>query len=232
MKKLYKKSRFIKFNARRSRRVINRRRNKKKNVYSKIRSQREKKNFIAPRIFSITKNPDETIEYFSNISKAVRTKHSVNLSLVQVEYISPEAILYMLVLVKEATIQGVRLSGSAPPVGTEAHKIFINSGFYKYVRSSIKNTGKYTDYTVLTVKTGSEVMPQDAKSILDFVKQRNIKLSQEDESTLYKIIIECMSNTNEHAADGKFGEIWWWAMAVMTARRIAYILRWWIMEKV
>lgn len=215
MKKLYKEKEFRHFNKIRSLKAM-KKRHKKKNCpkTSDAKKRNSRKKFVAPEIFSVSENPEKTIEYLTKVSEAIDNNRSVHLSLRKVTKISPEAILYMLVLVDAANEKKVSLSGTPPMKGTEAHRIFIYSGFYDFVNSGISPSRETHKDSILAVRTNDDVMPQEAKDIIDFMKKKSVPLKIAEEAAIYNTIIECMANTNDHAANGEYGKIHWWTMSI------------------
>jgi hypothetical protein len=152
----------------------------------------------APRSLSILNNRDETLRFFATLKTIGERGKRVILDLSAVDDLTCDSLLYMLWLIEyiNTRTKPGRVSGNLPndPL---ARQIFCESGFLKYVRSSIPlpaNTLK-----LLAIETGHDVSPQIAQKVVDFTRhQLNAKRSIATRRT-YEIIIESMANTKNHA---------------------------------
>lgn len=218
MKKLYKSTKFKKFNSRRSEKAQKQKRRHKKRKTPRREFQTAQMNkgrtiehekIEAPQIFSIVSNSNETIEFLSNIHDFINKKKSFNMDLSSVQSITPDVITYLLLLIKEANKKHVSFKGNTPNAQKPKNQ-FVNSGFYDYVKSNHQVFSFNND--IVTVKKGKNADVDVAEEIRNFL-QSKIKVTNQQLCALYAAIIECMSNTNYHAGTTQ-GTTSWWTMAL------------------
>lgn len=218
MKKSYKLIKFKKFNSRRSERAQKQKRKQKKRKTKRQKFQTvpiskgstvEYEKIMAPQIFSIVSNSNETIKFLSTIHDFINRRKSFNMDLSCVQSITPDVITYLLLLINEANNTHVSFRGNAPNAQKPKNQ-FINSGFYDYVKSNYQNFSFNDD--IVAVKKGKKADGDVAEEIRNFM-QSKIKVTNQQLCALYAAIIECMSNTNYHAGRTQ-GTTYWWTMAL------------------
>lgn len=214
MKKLYRSEKFKRHNSRRSRRAMEKR-SKNKNTHKNIKPRQlklERKEIIAPDVLSVVDNAFHTVSFLTSISDCIDKRNPVFVNLNSVIKLTPESILYILLLLKKAQTLHVSFSGNAP-LGKYAFEVFLKSGFFDYVKSKI-DTSKisYSD-NILQIQYGKNTDGQSAAKLKKFVADHFKKYTPQQLRALYTILVECMSNTNKHA-DNIQGKKTWWTMAV------------------
>ena len=217
MKKLYREKDFIRFNERRSRKGMNyhskvKRRRHSYEVISGMPRSRKPNKVKAPEIFSVVYNSDATIDFLSEVSLLIKKSKPVFVNLEAVTRITPDAILYLLVLLQEAKYHHIIFKGNAPSDKT-ARNIFTNSGFYDFVNSDLNKFQLPADSAILKIKTGKYVNGDEAENIQKYLENHVHNIDSVKLKAIYSILIECMSNTNEYAGD-TMGEKHWWTMAL------------------
>ena len=166
----------------------------------------------APEVFSIVFNSDSTIEFFKKILSLIKKRKYVFVNLSAVKTITPDAILYLLVLLQEAKYKNVIFRGNAP-IDASAHEIFTKSGFYEFVKSDFNKFQLPQASTILKIKTGKKVSGDEAANIQEYLKKHVHYIDDAKLKAIYSILIECMSNTNEYAGN-EMGDKHWWTMAL------------------
>ena len=155
--------------------------------------------FSAPSIFSIEKNPDETIEFFNEIvyrRKAIGARFFIDLA--EVTEVTIDALMYLIAVICDAKSKRVykqSFRGNMPK-NEDAKKVFINSGFLKYF--SHNNIDIIPQSNNVKIIRGQLSDPDIAKQLCDFVQE---KYSYDKIATrpLYEILVELMGNTKQHA---------------------------------
>lgn len=217
MKKLYTEATFIRFNNKRSEKGLKRRiklkRHKRSREIVSGRARARKRNKIkAPETFSVANNTDATISFFSEIISLINEHKPLYVNLKPVIKITPDAILYLLVLLQEAKIKRVAFNGNAP-MNKKARDIFTHSGFYDFVNSSFNKFQLPVDSSMLKIKSGTKVDGEEAENIQKYLKKHVHDINSKTLKAIYGILIECMSNTNEYAGKA-MGEKHWWTMTL------------------
>ena len=217
MKKFYKEEKYKRFNAHRSSKIMRLRTKTKKykrfleSTSGKVRS-RKINSIKAPIVFSIVYNPDFTIKFFKEILFLIKKSKSVFVDLSAVVTITPDAILYLIVLLQEAKYRKISFRGNAP-VDKNARNIFTKSGFYDFVKSDLNKFQLPPDSSILKIKIGKNVSGDEAESIQKYLHSHVHNIDNAKLKAIYSILIECMSNTNEYAGQD-IGAKHWWTMAL------------------
>jgi hypothetical protein len=140
---------------------------------------------------------------------------TVLLDLTNIQSLAPEALLYLLSYMDQLRErgQGQLLMGNTPS-DPGLKSLLACSGFYEYVFTS-NPLGQNSSH-ILKIETGFKVQEVTAKKVKDFA-QRHLGFKDKKKG-LYPTIIECMANTNNHAA-GKLGSKKWWLMALQNKEK-------------
>lgn len=155
----------------------------------------------APENLSIINNADETYYFINRITDEIRTKKfgtQFYFDLSLVKKITIDSIIYIIAILNNISAHKAleyRAKGNRP-YDEQAHNIFVEAGFYNFVKSPINK--KQTMTNKLQIRTNDFVDPETAKEVCNFVnKSCNTKMAYTDE--LYNVIIELMTNTIQHA---------------------------------
>ncbi|MGR3219043.1 MAG: hypothetical protein ACUZ8H_04400 [Candidatus Anammoxibacter sp.] len=154
------------------------------------------KNVWLPEIFSIFKNPEETLKVFSEVLRFAKQKSPIFFHLTAISDITPDAILYMLSLFDFCDHKyGFKSFKGDFPSNSEAKNIFVESGFFKYVSLSKRNILVQHNTDILEIRDGRQVETGIAKNAIDFARDKLNLVRSNKTKRCYEIIIELMSNT-------------------------------------
>ncbi len=169
---------------------------------------------VAPSVFSITQNYEETLTFFNSLVGTVSLGKKVRINLKPVEKITPDAILYLLSRIDYlfSSFPQVRIQGNRPD-NLECHELLQRSGYYRKVYA--QRVGEYQHDHVLEVLSGKKTETKKAESVRQFavkhLKKGGLQSARGQE--IYATLIECMTNTHNHAygIDGEedSGRRWW-----------------------
>lgn len=164
----------------------------------------------APEVLSFSENTEETMEFFEGLRGGASKNRTIFIDLRRVLSVSVSEVIYLLACLEELEHQHLwgKVTG-VTPVDPEAGRMFKASGFSKYV-----NGLHHVDSSdFVTVKTGQGAENTFAQDITRFVR-RKLGVGLNETKGIYKILIECMQNTKDHAytADThRLGK--WWLIA-------------------
>lgn len=163
---------------------------------------------IAPVNFSLINNTEEVIGYFKDISKNFAKRQQVAFDLENVENLSTDAIALLIAKVKDLNFtRGLHISGNAPKK-TSLKKLFDDSGFLDHVSSSYYHP-KNEKNLLIHQQTHKKVEPEIAKKVGEMAVNHTFKDSRKFQP-IFKIMIECMANTDNHADIKREGIHDWW----------------------
>lgn len=162
-------------------------------------SKGRQREFRAPENFSFFSNPNETLEYISSIQKAVLDGYPVKIVMEPIKKLSIDAIMYFLAILKRLKLSGVNYSfvGSMPDE-QDSNQLLRISGFLDYVHTRSRRADLNRESDVVKIISGKTANPKTAKKMCDFVISK-LGLKRPNTFRLYKILMELMANTKQHA---------------------------------
>ncbi len=159
------------------------------------------KEYPVPENFSLTDNPDDTIQYFSTIIEGIKTKpfrFGFRINSAHVKNVTVDALIYLIAIMenmKRNKVQQFAFYGNLPD-DKQARRVYNTCGFIDYVMAKDKSKVLYG--VNAHIKSGTKNIPDIAKDVTDMVTE---KLGIERKHLLFisKIIGELMSNVYHHA---------------------------------
>ena len=154
----------------------------------------------APRTLSLAANTEEVVSFFNGVKVSYSKGHKIALDLTDVAVLTPDAIIYMLSQMDyyERRYGRTSVSGNVPD-DLNCRKLFVMSGFMKYVHFVGQLPASDTD--VLTIERGAEVKNDIATQVVTFAREKLGAQRASGSKSVYRIIVESMGNTREHAYD-------------------------------
>lgn len=197
----------------RSRRELKRRRTKKTRgkkegrILTPINSNHFK-SMSAPVDFSLVGNTDLVLGYFKEVSQHISERVQIEFDLSKIENLTPDAIALLVAKVNDLNFtRGLTVQGNKPEK-QELKRIFEESGFLDHVKSAYKPP-RNTNNLLIHQVSHKKVIPVIARE----VGIRSVKHTFRNRTKfqpIYKIMIECMANTDNHASLNKEGFYNWW----------------------
>lgn len=177
---------------------------------------------VAPQNLSVVGNIDEVLTFFEKLQRVANGAGQIFLDMSGVQEVTADAVLYLL-----SQLDLIRRRfGTAQVAGTlprakHARSLFTDSGFGNYV--SLSESVKPENRDFLAVSSDKQVNTELAIEVVKFARSHLQKDRDVDTRALYVTLIECMTNTVQHAATGS-GHIKWWLMAYYDAdkRRVHF----------
>lgn len=170
---------------------------KNEKIRKSIQSAKSYKTFTAPADFSLVSNTNEVLKYFSDVEKATRKGNNIIFDIKDVTSLTPDAIAFLVACIKDQDFtHGVLYKGNAPSdPGLE--KMFTASGFYDHVIAP--GNFKQGKENLLHRETHIKVKSDVAKNAA-LIGINHVFRGKRIFEPLYEILIESMSNTNNHAS--------------------------------
>lgn len=183
---------------------------------------------IAPAVFSFIDNLDGTAKMFAELIEAIRNgshKKRFFLDSSCVENVSADVILYIIAIIRNIKINRLKqyvFVGNLPQ-NSEATKVYIESGLYKYVQS--KKQELPSNNSKMQIASAKRTDGQLAAEMCQFIMDK-FSVDMTATQYVYKTIIEMMSNTVYHAYNSTKDEIMypcWYMYAEYTGNIIRLI---------
>lgn len=156
----------------------------------------------APERLDIFNDTENALAFFSRVLTSIEKCHfkdTLYFDLSQVEVITPDAIMYIIAIIKNARrirMLNIGCAGNMP-ASEEARETIKQSGFFSFVSSTpllrIETNNRY-----MKIANGKDVKNELAGSFCDFV-HASCRASRLDTKRLYPMIVELMTNTSQHA---------------------------------
>lgn len=154
-----------------------------------------------PEDFSIVDNSEETISFFNNLSKMISSGSNdkiIKFNFHPIRHITIDALMYLIAIMKNSNpfsrfVKGYR--GDYPKEHA-AYRLFVQSGFLNFVKSSLRPIKPDTSCVQIFYDTRSDI--KAPARISDFLTEKT-GIAQCRFSYLYNMIMELETNTGEHA---------------------------------
>lgn len=174
---------------------------------------------VAPKNFSLGKNPREVNRFFQSLNRAVFLGQNIFIKLELVESISLDSLMYMVALFDfRSNIHPIDVIGDSPKA-SRVRRIVNASGFFDFVERLHANPTTKPDVyeEFLKISTGTQVDSVLIGEAITWaapklgVGQNPVRLSR-----TYEVLVECIANSHNHAyrTDEAVGqEDRWWLSA-------------------
>jgi hypothetical protein len=168
----------------------------------------------APRELTFRQNIGASLHFFNLLEKRAAPNRTLLVDLSEVVTVETGEVLYLLARFDEMRhLKRWKLIRGTSPKKEPARTMFDASGFLDYVRAPAKALSNAKEDQFVHIKKGDLVDTQAAGDVATFVREK-LGLSKRDTSGMYKILIECMTNTRDHAYDESLERpASWWMIA-------------------
>lgn len=175
-------------------------------------AKREYTPILAPLNFSFIDNTDEMLQFIYNCQKALRTNEKVECDLSQITNLSSDAIALLAACTNDKTFLGKRgkIRGNAPKQ-PDLQRTFIESGFYNHVNASKYLKGAHRKDNNLFHQESHFKVESDIAKKACLLGTRHVMGNDRPFEDLFEMLVESMSNTNNHASNQQTDkQIKWW----------------------
>jgi hypothetical protein len=220
MKRLFQERKWKRYQRKRQHRqeAARRRSNKKRHARRRqeqgvsrlVRRERRERRSLqaveAPPHFSIVDNPEESVAFVEQVGRVSRTHDQMFVDLQSVTMLTADAVAALVSRLTDRR-RVARVRGSEPQQ-TSAQSLLAQSGFYDIVRSRRPILEQPTG--LMRERTSVKVESETAAELIAFATQA-VFGSARPEPASYRVLVETMSNTNNHAAGNSARHESWWA---------------------
>lgn len=198
------------------------------------------KKIVAPKIFSISKNSDETLEILERIkTHCSDSNKKVLLDMREIEKVDIDVLMYLKYIVYEIKVKKMKkcVMSFIPPKNKILRKFIHSTGFVSYYKrnrlidnfkeefSQYKKENSITsgeEGLSFKIKHGTTIDRFTEKNIVDFTKKN---IDRKGITFLYNMLSEMMENTKLHAYTDtdNIEHKDWFIFAEKINNRIAYV---------
>lgn len=175
-----------------------------------------------PKNFSFIDNTNEILEYFIKCKSLLHNKEKVQCDLSHITALSSDAIALLAACANDESFLGKRgrIRGNAP-TDPELLKLFTESGFYNHVKATkVLKSAHKSDTNLFHQESNYQVQSDIAKNAC-ILGTKHVFGSNKPFPDLYEMLIEAMSNTNNHASNNSnANQFKWWLYT--------YQFKWWL----
>ncbi len=173
-------------------------------------------NCVAPTTFSLLNDPLIVINFFQHAKNLLRNKTPVIFDLKDVVVMGPETITYLCAFINDdSCTSNTPLQGFSPK-DAKIREVFARSGFFDFVKSQNKDYNpdqEYVDKLIHRI-TKEQVESELAGKIVESAVHHTFGEVDPMRQKSYTMLIECMSNSWNHASPDKNIKIYnWWLLA-------------------
>jgi hypothetical protein len=174
----------------------------------------------APATFSLLANPEESIAFLNDI-EAVSQDHHIDLDISSVCSLTPDAIAALTSTIGRPKFENRNVRGNLPkdPVNQQ---ILYESGFFDHVKSRYPLPA-FVNRGIITKRQSQRVEGTTAAAM---IRHGTKMLSGEATRSkpAYRVLVEAMGNTHNHAGGNKFRRETWWTTvyADRTRNRVCF----------
>ena len=165
-----------------------------------------------PKNFSFIDNTNEILEYFIKCKSLLHNKEKVQCDLSHITALSSDAIALLAACANDESFLGKRgrIRGNAP-ADPELLRLFIESGFYNHVKATkVLKSAHKSDTNLFHQESNYQVQSDIAKNAC-ILGTKHVFGSNKPFPDLYEMLIEAMSNTNNHASNNSnANQFKWW----------------------
>ncbi|MEG0836041.1 MAG: hypothetical protein RR413_11415 [Christensenellaceae bacterium] len=193
-----------------------------------VKSMHGRHTVKAPENCSVSENTEETLAFFNVVIETIQksTVHDkIYFDLSDTKHLTIDAVMYIIALITNMRrIRGCRIecSGNVPKC-EDARLTLEKSGFYKFVSSNTKGNVREDTKTV-QITSGTRADGVLVGNLCDFVQNTSMA-TRCSTKRLYPMILELMTNTNQHAYKGENGLMIenWYVFAEKCAEGLRFI---------
>jgi len=150
----------------------------------------------APKHFSLLGNYEETNRFFQVLRGYLSRNKPVHVGMKDVDILTIDAILVLVALIKGRKRRGINVSGDIPTSEAPA-QMMHRSGFYEHFQSALYRSKSQAQGGIVQRK-GRRVNPELADQLAQDT-QETITGIRADMPSAYRILLELMGNTRQHA---------------------------------
>lgn len=153
----------------------------------------------SPSNFSIIDNTDEVIDFFYDSKNIIENLgKDITQDFRYIENVTPDAILYMMSYIEDMKNRNISFSINGRfPKDKKCIKLFKESGFLQHLKGQLHLLNK-VETDILTIRFGTKTESKIAQDVVKYVRQW-LNIDRIQTKPIYKILIECMTNTKNHA---------------------------------
>jgi hypothetical protein len=165
---------------------------------------------IAPRIFSLIHNAEQTIGFIRQLTSLLESRRPVFVSLKEVSQIPHDGVVVLLSVMVQFKSAGIGFTGDMPREAGAA-AVLRKSRFFSVLRKNVIESDFYE------IGSGSAIHTHANRSVDAELSARIIERASK---TLWgearrcqgaqRVFVELMHNTNNHASEKGKGEKHWW----------------------
>ena len=172
---------------RRRRRSLN-----KYNASNTNTNTKQHKNIICPQKFSVLENNGETLSFFSRLDSCIKKHRNVCIDFSDLKKITIDTLMYLIVQIRNLSLRGVLFNiKMTPPKDNNIRGFIETSGIFNFATKSKNNKFSQEKFEICI---GNIADPDISAGICEFVSDDRTTTIQ-----LYNLIMELLSNTEEHA---------------------------------
>lgn len=164
----------------------------------------------APRVFSLLKNPEQTIQFINKLESLYLHRKKAFVNIEKIEDLDYTAVTVLVSVMFSFKSRKIPFNGNFPEKG-HLKQLLIDSDFFKYLNRPISESLEYSvgKRNQIFTRANKEVNSELGLAIMDEASQ-TIWGQRRICKGLQRTLLELMQNTNNHADKTRKGVKHWW----------------------
>lgn len=164
-------------------------------------------NIIPNKNFSFIENVEEFVKTINILQNCLQNKQKVNIRLSKIDTMTPDAIVVLLSILDLFNKQSVYFTSDTPS-NSPVRNMFESSGLAEHLYGQIRKFAKKGRNSIMNL-TNNNV---DSAKVRELIGEASETIWGEKKECVgaYRVLIECMTNTIEHADIERKGKHNWW----------------------
>lgn len=170
----------------------------------------------APKEFSLVNNLAETAKFFKTLQFEFSHGRNVFVDFERTKEATPDAVLVLVSKITDKRFTRNRATRGSVPEEKRVHDLLLQMGFYQKVQSHYSHV--VSTHGLMLKKRSRKVEPDIAREIISFASRHRYGNPRKCPG-VYRVLIEVMANTRDHAAIRRKETESWWTAAYFDAER-------------
>lgn len=160
----------------------------------------------APDCLSMNEHPTETVAFINQVQAVMDRNEHVMIDLRATRRVGNDGVVVMFALLQEFHDRDLCVFGNKP-LGHEPRRVLERSGLFQWVHGKIESDANSSKNRIYGSKS-RKVLNEEAQEWIDSAAE-TIWGEKRKCPGVYRVLVEAMANTNEHAHPKKMAEYNW-----------------------
>jgi len=184
------------------------------NISKTYKPHKKKYQAIAPVNFSLVNNINEMLVFFDDMQDHINRNYDIEIDMRNITDMTPDSLLYFVSFLEfnHTEYNFFGFSGYFP-LNSKCYELFSLSGLFDLMKMKSVGGQHFQASDIVQLRKGKDANTALALQIREFAKNK-IRGHEPKMRRIYGSIIDCMSNTKDHAYNFVTSHKKWYLMAI------------------